>query len=60
MAANGDPHFKINIILKKIKLNLFLKGMHIYIHLTNVIFVYDANNHFMEIFNEFCTFIRHY
>ena len=31
---------------KIIKLNLFLKSMHTHTHLTNVIFVYYANNHF--------------
>ena len=34
--------------------------MHTHTHLTNVIFVYYANIHFIELFYEFCTFIRHY
>ena len=60
MAANGGRHFEVNIKLKIIKHNLFLKSMHTHTHLTNVIFVYYANNHFMELFYECCTFIRHY
>ena len=34
--------------------------MHTHTHLTNMNFVYYANNHFMGLFYEFCTFIRHY
>ena len=60
MAANGGRHFEINIKLKIIKLYLFLKSMHTHTHLTNVIFVYYANNLFMWLFYEICTFIRHY
>ena len=29
-------------------------------HLTNVTFVYYANNHFMEVFYEYCTLFRQY
>ena len=60
MAANGGRHFEINFKLKNIKLNSFLKSMHTHTHLTNVIFVYYANNHFMGLLYEFCRFIRHY
>ena len=50
MAANGGRHFEINIKIKIIKLNLFLKSMHTHTQFTNVIFVYYVNNHFLELF----------
>ena len=60
MAANGGRHFEIDIKTTMIKLNLFLKRMHTHTHLTNVIFVYYANNHFVGLFYECFTVIRHY
>ena len=36
---------------------LFLKSMHTNEHLTNVIFVYYVNNHFMVLFSEYCTLL---
>ena len=47
MATNGGLHFEMPLKLKIIKLNLFLKSMHKHTQLTNVIFVYYVNNHFM-------------
>ena len=48
-AANGGRHFKINIKLKIMKLNLFLKSMQTHAHLTNVILIYYASNHFVSL-----------
>ena len=47
MAANGGCHFEINIKTENYPTHLFLKSMHTHTHLTNVIFVYYANNHFI-------------
>ena len=52
--------FKMAAILKIIKLNLFLKSMPTHAHLTNVMLVCYATNHFVELFYEYCSFIRHY
>ena len=51
---------KQTLKMKSIKLNLFLKSIHKHIHLTNVMFFNYANNHFMEVFYEYCTLFRHY
>ena len=51
---------KQTLKMKIIKLNLFLKNSHNHIHLTNVTFVYYANNHFMEVFYEYCILFRNY
>ena len=56
----GAAILKLILNLKIIKLNLFLKSMHTRTHLTNVLFVYYANNHFLWLFYGFCIFIRHY
>ena len=40
---------------KIIKLNLFLKTMHTYTHLTKVIFVCYVNTQFIGLFYEYCT-----
>ena len=47
MATNGDRYFEMQLKLKIIKLNLFLKNMNKHIQFTNVIFDYYVNNHFM-------------
>ena len=39
---------KQTLKLKIIKLNLFIKSMHTHLLLTNVIFVYYVNSHFMR------------
>ena len=49
MAAKGGHHFEINI-----------KTEYHHAHLTNVILVYYAINHFMGLFYEYCSFNRHY
>ena len=36
--------------MKSVNLNLCLKNIHNHTHLTDVPFVYYANNHFMEVF----------
>ena len=45
---------------KIIKLNVCLKNIYTHMYLTNVIFVYYVNNHFMELFYEYYTFILNY
>ena len=42
-----------------IKLKLFLKSMLTHTLLTIVILVHYANNQIMELFYEYCTFIKH-
>ena len=51
---------KQTLKMKNIKFNLFLKNNHNHTHLTNVTFAYYANNHFKEVFYEYCTLFRHY
>ena len=56
MAANGGRHFEITLQLK-IKFNRIHKSMDTHTHLTDVIFVRYANNHFMGLFDKYYTFI---
>ena len=68
MATNGGCHFEAymctimfiqNKIIKQYSI-FFLKLMHTHTHLTHVICVYlYANNHFVGLFYESCTFISH-
>ena len=51
---------KRTLKMKSIKLNLFLKNIHNHTNLTNLTFVCYANNHFMEVFYEYCALFRHY
>ena len=55
-----DAILKQTLKTKIIKLMLFLKNSHYYIHLTNVTFVYYVNNHFMEVFYEYCILFRNH
>ena len=54
----GAAILKYTLKLKIIKLKLFLKNMQTHAHLTNVILVYYATNHFVGLFYEYCYFIR--
>ena len=59
MAANGDCHFERNIKLKNYQIK-FISQKHAYSYTVDKHDLYYANNHFMGLFYEFCTFIRHY
>ena len=45
---------KITLKFKTIKVNLLIKSRHTHTLLTNVIFVYYANTHFMGFFHKNC------
>ena len=51
---------KLTVNLKITKLNLFIKSMHTHTQMTNVIFVYYANNLFKGLVYEYYTFSRLY
>ena len=56
MAANGGHHFEINTETNNYK----IKNRHTHALLTNMISVYYANTHFMELFHENYVFRRIY
>ena len=60
MAANEGCHFEINTETKIIKAILLIKSRHTHTILTNVIFVYYSNTHFMGLFHENCVFRKIY
>ena len=55
MAANGGRHFEINIKIKNLWNNLFLKNMHTQKLLTIAVFVQYVNNHSVGLFYKYCT-----
>ena len=55
MAANGGRHFEINIKTENYKTQIISQNA-----FTNVMLVFYATNHFVGLFYEFCSFIRHY
>ena len=57
MAANGGPHFEINIRTENQK-SQFMSQVDTV--LTNVILLYCEINNFIGLFYEYCIFIRHY